>query len=113
MADSKNEKERTRSGWGQATAKALDVLAGIRMFFTEIKDSIAEHLDGILRRIEYLFLVYLWVSVGLLLMILGVFDLLIEFCRIPRGIVFSLGGLLIFLVAVIFLQAARIKKSRK
>jgi len=113
MTESKNTSEQTHSGWGQAAAKAFDMVSAVRLFFTEIKESMAEHWDWFLRRVEYLFIVYLWVSVGLLLMLLGIFDLLIEFGHVPKGEVFSIGGLLIFLVSIIFLQAAKIKKRRK
>ncbi len=113
MADSKESSEKNQTGFFQAAGKAFDFLTAIRLFFAEIKESFARHWDWFLRRVEYLFVVYLWISVGILLMILGIFDLLIDFYRIPRGVVFSFGGLLILLVAVIFLQAAKMKKRGK
>jgi hypothetical protein len=113
MADTKSTREEAHSGWMGSAAKAFDFWASIRLFFSGMKESIAEGLDMLLRRVEYLFLVYLWVSAGLLLMVLGIFDLLVDFGKVPRGVVFSLGGLFIVLVATIFLQAAKIKKRRK
>ncbi len=113
MADERNSSEKSQTGFFQTAGKAFDFLAAIRIFFTEIKESILQHWDWFLRRVEYLFVVYLWISVGILLMVLGIFDLLIDFCRISRGVVFSLGGLLILLVAVIFLQAAKMKRRGK
>ncbi len=93
--------------------KTFGLLSAIQGFFTRLEEALADHWDRFLRRMEYLFIVYLWASVGILLMALGLFDLLIDFGGLPRGIVFSIGGLLIFLVAVIFLQAAKIKKRGK
>ena len=113
MTDSKKTSETSSSGWGQAAAKAFDAVAAVRMFIKEIKDSITEHWDWLLRRVEYLFVVYMWISVGILLMILGVFDLIINYGRVPKGVVYSIGGLLIFLVAIIFLQAAKMKRWKK
>jgi hypothetical protein len=46
-------------------------------------------------------------------MVLGVFDLFVEYGRVPKGVVLLIGGLLISLVAVILLQAAKIKKKSK
>jgi fucose permease len=60
-----------------------------------------------------MFVIYLWISIGAIFIILGVFDLLIDRLGVPRGVVFSLGGILISLIAVIFLQAAKIKKTRR
>ena len=113
MTDSKKTTETSSSGWGQTAAKAFDAVAAARMFFTEIKDLVVEHWDWFLRRVEYLLVVYMWISVGILLMVLGVFDLIIEYGRVPKGMVFSIGGLFIFLVAIIFLQAAKMKRRKK
>ena len=92
MTDSRKTSEPSSGGWGQAAAKAFDAVAAVRMFFTEIKESIAEHWDWLLRRVEYLFVVYMWISAGIFLMVLGIFDLIIEYGRVPKGVVYSIGG---------------------
>jgi hypothetical protein len=94
-------------------ATLVDILAAVRLFFGELKESLAELADGALRRVLVLFTLYLWVSVGVLLMLVGVFDLLIDQAGLPRGVVYSLGGLLVSLVAVICLQALRAGKRGK
>lgn len=93
--------------------KAADFAAAAGLFLAEIRNSILEHWDWALRRVEYLFIVYLWISAGLFILTLGLFDLLIDQAGIPRGVVFSLGGAFISLIAVIFLQASKIKKLRR
>ena len=97
-----------------ATAsKVFDLVAALRFFFTEVRQNMREHLDRLLRRAEYLLVVYLWVSSGLLLLTLGVFYLLIDYAHVPRGIVFSTGGLVVFLTAVILLQSAKLHKLKR
>ncbi len=113
MSDKKNETKSGPSVFSSTASKAMDLLAAVRLFFVEIKETFLEHVDGMLRRVQYLFIVYLWVSVGVLLMLLGCFFLVIDYGQVPRGVVFSIGGALVFLIAVIFLQSARLKKSRK
>jgi hypothetical protein len=101
-----------RRSAASSAARVMDLLAAIRLFFGEIRQSALGKADGALRRMEYLFAVYLWVSIGLFLMVLGLFFLAIDFGHIPRGFVFSIGGLLVFLAAVIFLQTSKIRKTK-
>jgi len=107
MADQNHEKEK---GLGSVLEKIFNLLAAARLFFGELRGSVLEKADGFLRRVQFLFIVYLWISIGLIFLILGVFDLLIDDLRVSRGVVFSLGGVLISLVSVIFLQTAKMKK---
>ena len=113
MPQKKNETREEPSFVSTAAAKLIDLLAAVRLFFGETRQNFLEHLDWLLRRVEYLLMVYLWVSAGMFLLILGVFFLVIDFGHVERGIVFSIGGALIFLTAVIFLQAAKIKKFKR
>jgi uncharacterized protein involved in response to NO len=94
-------------------AKLVDILAAVRLFFGELKGSLLEHAEGAVRRVQVLFVLYLWISAGVLLMLLGVFDLLIVQAGLPKGVVFSVGGLVVSLVAVIALQAMRAGGRRK
>ncbi len=113
MPQKKNEPPSESSLLSSATARLVDLLAAFRLFFVEMRQNITEHADWLLRRVEYLFIVYLWVSAGLFLMTLGLFFLAIDYGQVSRGIVFSVGGALIFLIAVIFLQTAKIKKYKR
>jgi fucose permease len=113
MASSKTESKSRSSRSAGLFSKALDLAAAAGLFLGEIKSSILEHWDWVLRRVEYIFIVYLWISAGIFLLTLGLFDLLIDKAGIPRGVVFSLGGFFVTLIAVIFLQAAKIKKYKR
>jgi hypothetical protein len=113
MASKKNDPEKDGSFVSSTAGKAFDILSALRLFFVEIRQNFLERWDFFLRRVEYLLMVYLWISAGMLLGILGIFYLLIDYAQAPRGVVFSLGGLIILLTAVIFLQAAKIKKSKR
>ena len=113
MASKKTSPENETSFFSTAAGKAFDLLAALRLFFTEVRQNFLERWDWFLRRVEYLLMVYLWISAGLFLVVLGCFFLLIDYAQVPRGAVFSIGGLLIFLTAVIFLQAAKIKKFKR
>jgi|SRR5581483_8806057 len=105
------EPKSKESPFGAVIERIIDLIAGFQLFFQEAKHSVQSHLDWFLRRIEYIFMVYLWVSIGLVFLILGAFDLVIDLGGVPRGWVFSIGGLFIFLIAIVFLQAAKIKKK--
>jgi len=112
MAKSKEGKGTPTEGPG-LFAKLVDILAAVRLFFGELKGSLAELADGALRRVLVLFTLYLWVSVGAVLMLVGLFDLLIDQAGLPRGVVYSLGGLLVCLVSVIGLQSMRVGRGKK
>jgi hypothetical protein len=102
-----DEKEREQKDEGPGVfAKIVDILAAIRLFFGELRGSLLEHADTVLRRVQVLFILYLWVSVGVLLMLLGAFQLVIDL-GVSRGLVFATGGLLVTLVALIALLAMR------
>ncbi len=111
MADARAESK--DKGVGATVRKIFDFLAAIKLLAGDVRVSIQEKADGFLRRVQYLFVVYLWISIGLVFLILGLFDILIDQWGVPRGVVFSLGGVLISLVSVIFLQTAKVKKHRK
>lgn len=109
MATPKKEPKQTSS----ILSKLFDLLSNLRLFFTEVKQNFLEYTDRLLRRLEYLFFIYLWVSIGLLLLVLGLFFMIIDYAQVSRGLVFSIGGTIIFLTAIIFLQTAKIKKYKK
>ena len=110
MSDQNSENRIKGKGLASAAGKIFEFLSAIRLFFGEIRESVLEKADGLLRRAQYLFMVYLWISIGLIFLMIGIFDLLIDELRVSRGVVFSLGGVLISLVSVIFLQTAKMKK---
>jgi hypothetical protein len=103
------EGEGTGGGSG-VFAKVVDILAAIRLFFGEVRHSLVAHADSALRRVQVLFMLYLWVSVGLVLMLLGAFQWAVDL-GLPRGPVFLSGGLLVTLVSIIALQAMRTGKK--
>jgi len=107
------EKPEAKKEEGGTFAKVVDILAAVRLFFAELRESILERVDGALRRTLILLTLYLWVSVGVVLMLVGLFDLLIDQAGLPRGVVYSLGGLLVCLVSVIALQSMRVGRGRK
>ena len=111
MADTKTSSDKSSSGLVRAFLKAFNWGAAARVFFGELKQSLQSQVDHFLCRLEYLFVLYLWVSIGLLLLIIGLFNLVADYTKVPMGVVFSIGGLVIFLAAFILLQAARMKNA--
>lgn len=99
--------------FSQVGAKVIDLLSALHLLFGDMRRSAQAQFDRFLRRAEYMFVLFLWISIGILFAILGVFDLLIDKAGISRGIVFSVGGAFIFLTAVVLLQAAKIRQSGK
>ena len=110
MAESKKSSEKVSSGIFKGVAKAFDLLGTFKLFLAEIKETVGARWDLFLHRLAYILVVYIWLSLGILFAILGVFFLLIDFGGVSRGIVFCVGGLVIFLVGLVLLQAAKIKK---
>jgi hypothetical protein len=113
MADSDNKHEKDRSLLGEVVSKLLEVLAAFRLMIGEVQDHWDNQVERFLRRVEFLFILYLWISIGALFMVLGLFEMLTDLAKIPRPWVFSVGGLLIVLTAVIVLQSTRLKRSKK
>ncbi len=113
MSDMKHTSNKSPSGLLQTFSKAFDWRAAIGLFFTELKKSFRNQADLFLCRMEYLFTLYLWVSIGLVFLIVGLFDLIMDFTKASRGAVYSIGGLVIFLTAFILLQAVKIKKMKQ
>ena len=111
MTDTKTSSNKGSSGLFRDFIKAFNWGAAARLFFGELKQSLQNQVDHFLCRLEYLFVLYLWVSIGLLLLIIGFFNLVADYTKVPMGVVFSIGGLVIFLAAFILLQAARMKNA--
>lgn len=109
----KGSKEGVGSGGAGLFSRLVDILATVKFFLGEVRDTILDNVDKAVRRTLILFTLYLWVSIGAVLALVGVFDLLIDQAGVPRGVVFSLGGLLVSLVAVICLQALRVGKRKR
>jgi hypothetical protein len=109
MADAQRGPKETAS----ILSKLLELFSNLRLFLNEVRQNFLEYGDRLLRRLEYLFFIYLWVSIGLLLLVLGLFFMIIDYAQVSRGIVFTIGGAIIFLTALIFLQTAKIKKYKK
>lgn len=113
MAAKTDKPRKGSSLLGDIGSKILELLAALRLFIGEVQSHFDDQVDLFLRRVEFLFILYLWISVGALFMLLGIFDLLIEYAKIPQPWVFTVGGLLILLTALIFLQTSRLRRLRK
>jgi hypothetical protein len=112
MVEKKNPSSEDRSLLSSLLKAAAEAVGTISLFFNELKRTLQSQADWLLRRAEYVFVVYLWISTGVLFLILGVFYLMIDWGHFPRGMVFSVGGLLILLISIILLQAAKIRRKR-
>jgi hypothetical protein len=113
MAVTKHTSDKSSSRLFQAFSKAFDWSAAFGLFFSELKKSFQNQADLFLCRVEYLLTLYLWISIGLVFLIIGLFDLIMDFTKASRGVVYSIGGLVIFLTAFILLQAVKIKKMKQ
>lgn len=113
MVDPGKKNGRSRSLMEEVISKLLEVLAGLRLMVGEFQDHWDGQVERFLRRVEFLFILYLWISIGALFVVLGLFDLLIEYAKIPQPWVFTTGGLLILLTAMVVLQTTRLKGSKK
>ena len=98
--------------FSSAVSKILGMLGSLLAVFSEARETFRKGFDRFLRRVEYLFLIYLWVSVGMVFLLLGGFFLVIDAGWASRGTVFFIGGLLVFLVSMVLLQTATIRKEK-
>jgi hypothetical protein len=113
MAPKTEDPKKQKTLLGELGSKVIDLLTALRLVFVEVRDHLDDQVEFFLRRVEMLFFIYLWVSVGALFMVLGLFDLLIQYAGIPKPWVFSVGGLLILLSSVIFLQSSRLRRKHR
>ncbi len=113
MVDDKKNQENDHLGLWGSFFKFFDRVAAIRSFFEKTAEKLWDRIEAMIRQTEYLFVVYLWISVGVVLSVIGLFDLLEEWLKVPRGVVYLMGGLGISLVSMILLQTAKIKKMKR
>ena len=109
MGDTKKGPKETSSVFG----KLLELFVGLRSLLSNIKNNIVGQAESFIRRTVYFILAAVTAFIGMLFMILGLFFLIIDYAQVSRGVVFSVGGLVVFLVAVIFMQAAKIRKLKR
>jgi uncharacterized membrane protein len=89
------------------------LLKGIELFtlggqaLSDLADNAQKRAAAIAFKIGVLLILLLWVSVGILLALLGLFFLLIDQAGVPRGLVFGAGGAILALVALLLLKFAK------
>ena len=108
MADTKGaDHGTTASAVSNLLKKILMILGGSRQFMEYLIDLLENRQERFQRRVMQLFTLYLGMFSGLFLLVLGVFFILIDYSGAPRGVVFTVGGLLVFLVSVILIQITK------
>jgi len=105
MADTKtNDRSTTASTVSNLFKKLLMVLGGSRQFLEYLIGLVEVRQERFQRRVMQLFTLYMGMFSGLFLLVLGIFFILMDYSGVPRGVVFSVGGLLVFLISVILIQ---------
>ncbi|HVZ81540.1 MAG TPA: hypothetical protein VHE12_12195 [bacterium] len=112
MTGQDKEAKKDRSLVSEVISKIFEVLATLRLLIGQVQDHWDDQVENFLRRIGVLLLLYLWISLGLLFMVLGIFDGLIEYAKVPQPLVLLVGGLLVLLTSVILLQSTRLRRKR-
>ena len=70
-------------------------------FFFRLRSAAERRAEIFTARLGLRMLLQLWISIGIFMALLGIFDLLIDFAGIPRGLVYLFGGVFIALVALL------------
>lgn len=111
---SKRERKAPSAGsgvWSSILSGAL--VKGVELFglggqaLSSLVNSAQKKAAAVALRIGVLLVLLLWVSVGLLLALLGLFFMLIDQAGVPRGMVFGAGGAILSLVSLLLLKFAK------
>lgn len=97
---------------GDLIAKGLELLSTFGLMASEAKEALSRKTEAVFWRTVLLLTLVLWMSAGLFLLILGCMQLLIDQAGWSRGAVYSVGGLLVFLIAALGFQGLRLRQSR-
>ena len=87
----------------------LSVVGLTRDLLLELYGKVEGMVEELGRRLIRTLLSALFLFTGAVLLLLGVLFLFIDFAGAPRGVVFSVGGLIILLVSIISIQSSRRK----
>jgi hypothetical protein len=98
-ASTSKKSESFISGWVDKAWK-LGLQPVVETFLRQMEDRVEQWE----RRILALAVAYLGIFAGLFFLVLGIFFLLVDYCGVPRGVVFTAGGFLIVLISFVYLQ---------
>jgi hypothetical protein len=87
--------------------KIVGIATGTGPFLELIGELMEKQVDKLLRRMMGLAVVYLTMFAGIIILAIGISLLIIDFTAIPRGVVFTVGGLFIVIVSALFIQLSR------
>jgi small neutral amino acid transporter SnatA (MarC family) len=90
------------SGWVDKAWK-LGLQPLLETFLRQMEDRV----EAWERRALALAAAYLGIFAGSFFFVLGVFFLLVDYCGLPRGVVFTAGGFLIVLISFVYLQGGK------
>ncbi len=105
MAKTESASKKTESflsGWVDKAWK-LGLQPVLETFLRQMEDRV-ERWE---RRVLTLAVAYLGIFAGLFFLVLGIFFLLVDYCGLPRGVVFAAGGFLIVLISFVYLQGGK------
>jgi Na+/proline symporter len=105
MARTKSTEREKESFWMGLLKYLTEVFGMGRKFVESTLDLLEKRFEKFQQRILKLLVAYLGTLAGLFFMILGVFYLLIDFAGVPRGVVFTTGGLIVLLFSVLVILA--------
>lgn len=91
---------------GGLAAKAFELFGMGAEVFSKLGRSAEKRASAFAARLGLRLMLHAWVAAGLFLALLGLFYLLIDSAGIPRGLVFSVGGAIIALLALLILHFA-------
>ena len=85
----------------------VGVFAGAKPLLELAEELMQKQAEKMLRRMLGGMAVYFILVAGVIFMTIGVIFIAIDFMIIPRGVAFTLGGLLLVLGSVLFLQLSK------
>jgi len=85
----------------------LSIVGATRDLIGELTGKVEGMVDHLAARVIRSLLSALFLFFGAVIVLLGVFFLLIDLGGVPRGVVFTVGGLILVLLAVILLLVGR------
>jgi hypothetical protein len=87
--------------------KITGMITGAGPILELIEIFMAKQAEKMLRRILGLMVVYSAMLAGIVILVIGGVMVIIDYAAIPRGIAFSLGGLLLILVSALWMQLSK------
>jgi hypothetical protein len=82
-------------------------VTGARPFLELMKDLMTKQADKMLRRILSLAVIYFTMLAGIIILTSGVVLLIVDFTTIPRGVAFTLGGLVLISGSALVMQLSK------